>query len=426
MEKRPGSALRRQSHHAQNQAWRWITRRRCTTLLGFLLFGLLQLTPLVLSPALGSSLTFKQASTSPTCADYFHLLKRRLSYDFNPLLKIRHAILRTGIADNISEGTPLAGRFGGARRVFTKKDPATPWERYFETPGFNDVLVNPDSILRIIGTSHAKKFGFELSPNKVVMPDAKELRNAIQSFNRQFPEGDPRRLHINFYETDNKPLSGDEYRRRFLDGGELPMAKSGRLHFHDFTAHVGATFAPKEIVDETRRRIQVFAGFDDYLKSQDPSLRRLVSDLYKKRTDNLIDTHSNRGQNNLVETSSGIRDFQLPMHAISDNMYAIRARDNVANALTEILNYIQLSPSQAQALSRHVESYMAEQLAKDPSLGELPFGLTSSSRARTESINSVPISLESEEVRRLVTEHTRRLLQERISQLQSDLRSWSP
>jgi hypothetical protein len=390
---------------------------------GALLFGAALLAFAFAEPVFAKTST---SSTSPTCSDYFHLLKRRLSYDFNPLLKIRHAILRTGIADNIKEETPLSGQFNGTRRVFTKKDPNAPWERYFETPGFNDVLVNPDSILHIVGSVNARKFGFELSANKVVMPDAIEIQNAIASFNRQFPEGDSRRLPITFYETGNKPLMGDEYRRRFLESGELPMAKSGRLHFHDFTAHVGAAFMPKEIVDETRRRIQVFSGFSDYLKRNDPGLHRLVSDLYQKRTDNLIDTHSNRGQNTLVEAAEGSREFNLPMHALSDNMYAIRARDDVAHALIEILDYIEISPSQAASLSRHVETYMADQVAKNPSLGELPFGLVSPNQKRPEKRHSVSINLDSDEVRKKVAEHIQQLAHRRLRQLQSDLQSWSP
>lgn len=379
-----------------------------------------------LSVTLSTQPAFGKNPTAPTCGDYFHLLKRRLSYDFNPLLKLRHAVLRTGVADNLVEGEKLSGRFGGARRVFTKKDPNQPWERYFDTPGFNDVLVNPDSILYILGSQNAKKLGFELTPNKVVLPDATELRGAISNFNKRFPEGDARRLPINFFETGNMPLTGADYRKRFLEGGELPMAQSGRLHFHDFTAHIGAVFMPKEIVDETRRRIRIFSEFDSFLKNKDPGLRRLVSDLYQKRTDNLIDTHSNRAQNNLVEITGKQRTLYLEMHTLSDNVYAVRPRDDIANALIEIVHYVRLRPEQSEALARHVQAYMAEQVAKDPTLADLPFGLVTTNPTASYDASGVPLTIDTEATLELVRSRSHQMMTDRLRQLQSTFGDWNP
>ena len=415
MEKGRTPAFRRSPFQA-SRASTW----RPSTALFSVLFGAFLFATLFVQPAFGKN------PTAPTCGDYYHLLKRRLTYDFNPLLKLRHAILRTGVADNIVEGEKLQGRFGGTRRVFTKKDPNQPWERYFDTPGFNDVLVNPDSILYILGSENAKKFGFELTPNKVVLPDASELRGAILNFNKQFPDGDARRLPINFFETSNLPLTGADYRKRFLQGGELPMAQSGRLHFHDFTAHIGAVFMPKEIVDETRRRIRIFSEFDNYLKSKDPGLRRLVSDLYQKRTDNLIDTHSNRAQNNLVEVTDKHQTLHLEMQKLSDHSYAIRPRDDIADALMEIVHYVRLRPEQNQALARHVQAYMTEQVAKDPTLADLPFGVVSTNATTAHDASGVPITVDTDATLELVRARSHQLMMDRLRELQTTFRDWTP
>lgn len=327
-------------------------------------------------------------------------------------MKLRHAILRTGVADNILEGPKLPGKFGGSRRVYSKKDPNQPWERYFNTPGFNDILVNPDAIIHILGSENARKLGFELSQNQVILPDVDELRGAINNFNQQFPVGDARRLQGSFFATDNKPLSGTEYRNRFLGNGELPMARSGRLHFHDFTAHIGFVFLPKEVLDETKRRIRAFSEFDAYLKKQDPALSRLLSDLYQKRVDNLIDTHSNQGQNNLIEIASGERHFNLEMHQLSDDMNAISAKDDVSEALLEVLNYAQLRPNQADTLRRHVQSFMAEQMKRDPDITKPPFAAVANTRYQGDA-------------HKLVRERTRELLQERLFELRATFRQWN-
>lgn len=350
-------------------------------------------------------------SAISTCGEYFHVLKRKLRYDYNPILKLRHALLRTGIADNVVEGTPLAGKFGGTRRVFSKKDPNQPWERYFDTPGFNDVLVNPDSLIHILGSENARKLGFELTPTSAIIPDVAELRASIKAFNRQFPEGDPRRLAVNFYETGNKPLTGEQYRNGFLLQSELPMAKSGRLHFHDFTAHAGAAFMPNEIVEETKLRVRLFSEFDAYLKKMDPGIHRLVSDLYQKRIDNIIDVHSNRGQNNLVERAGGERGLNLQMHHLSDT-YSARASDDVREALLEILHYVKLRPEKAATLHRHVQNYMREQIALNPEISELPFDLKAENLGASEW----------DQVRARSAE----LMSERLNQLRKSFRDWNP
>ncbi|MDZ4083930.1 MAG: hypothetical protein U1E10_13385 [Bdellovibrionales bacterium] len=357
--------------------------------------------------------TFALAKSSAvaTCGEYFHVLKRKLRYDYNPLLKLRHAFLRTGVADNVAEGPALPGKFGGTRRVFNKKDPNQPWEKYFNTPGFNDVLVNPDSLIHILGSENAKKLGFELTPTSAIVPDVAEFRASIIAFNRQFPEGDPRRLAANFYETGNKPLTGEQYRDGFLRQSELPMAKSGRLHFHDFTAHAGAAFMPKEIIDETKLRVRLFSEFDKYLQKIDPGLRRLVSDLYQKRIDNIIDVHSNRGQNNLVERAGGERGLNLQMHHLS-NTYSTRASDDVREALLEILHYVKLRPEKAAALHRYVQNYMKEQIALNPGISELPFGLKAENLGTSEWDQ--------------VQERSAELMSERLNQLRTSFRDWNP
>jgi len=356
-------------------------------------------------------LAHAKSSAVATCGEYFHVLKRKLRYDYNPLLKLRHAVLRTGIADNVAEGPVLPGKFGGTRRVFNKKDPNQPWEKYFDTPGFNDVLVNPDSLIHILGSENAKKLGFELTPTSAIVPDVTELRASIIAFNRQFPEGDPRRLAANFYETRNMPLTGEQYRDGFLRRSELPMAKSGRLHFHDFTAHAGAAFMPKEILDETKLRVRLFSEFDKYLQKTDPGLRRLVSDLYQKRIDNIIDVHSNRGQNNLVERAGGEQGLTLQMHHLS-NTYSTRASDDVREALLEILHYVNLRPEKAAALQTHVQNYMKVQIALNPEISELPFDL------KTENLGTSEWNQ--------VQARSAELMSERLKQLRANFRDWNP
>lgn len=351
--------------------------------------------------------------THVSCIDYFHYLKRRLKFDWNPALKLRHAILRTGVADNIIEEAKLPGKFGGSRRVFAKKDPNQPWERYFDTPGFNDVLVNPDAIIHILGSENARKLGFQLSPNQVILPDVDELRGAINNFNQQFPPGDSRRLQGSFFATDNKPLSGAEYRNRFLDNGELPMARSGRLHFHDFSAHIGFIFMPKEILDETKLRIRTFWEFDQYLKKQDPALSRLVSDMYQNRVDNLIDTHSNQGQNNLIELADGGFHFYLEMHQLSNNLYAMSAKDDVSGALLEILHHVKLRPQQVDALKDHVQRFMADRIKQDPEIARIPFGVTTS-------------GLVDKDAREVIRARTRELLRQRVHELRTTFQNWNP
>lgn len=353
------------------------------------------------------------------CADSYRLLSRKLRQDSNPIVKLQHSVLRTGIADNIKEGSPLAGRFGGSRRVYTKKDPKKPWERVFEVQGFNDILLEPDFVVHVLGAEAAQKLGFELTASRVVIPDAIELRGAIESFNRQFPVGDSRRLSLSFFETGGTPLSGAEYKRRLLDGGELPMALSGRLHFHDFTAHLAAAFMPKKIVEEFRKRVKLFSDFDEFIKDRDPYLRRLVSDGLERRTDALIDVGTNNGHNAIVEMAKSSKLTRIEMYQMSSDVRNVTAFNDVSKALSDVVKTGDLSPMQMEAYERLVKDYMAKKLAQDSSLGEPPFGIKLQSSKETSGGTR-------REDHAQVSEQVSEMIRERLAELRKSFQEWNP
>ena len=151
-----------------------------------------------------------------------------------------------------------------------------------------------------------------------------------------------------------------------------------------------------------------------------------MSDLYQKRTDNLIDTHSNRAQNNLVEVTDKHQTLHLEMQKLSDHSYAIRPRDDIADALMEIVHYVRLRPEQNQALARHVQAYMTEQVAKDPTLADLPFGVVSTNATTAHDASGVPITVDTDATLELVRARSHQLMMDRLRELQTTFRDWTP
>lgn len=335
--------------------------------------------------------------------------------------KIHRAVAKTGRLDSIRVAGRVKGVFGFDRHVVELK-PGRKWGDLSQyPPHYNDIVLDPREIVSALGPENAKKLGYEIVGDKLIIPGPEELNAAFTAFNRSLPKGDKRRILLSFYSTNDEVTSGAKYINAYSGELKLPMAREGHLLLHDTSAHAGAAFIPPEIFADSQRKIGASMGFLESLRMNQPALAKSAAKAID-RTERIfvgaIDAGSNDLQNTIFKLlGAGDHGFDRGAGRLTkpfDDVGIVTTEDFVREIAQNISET--LSPKRKLVLQAEVESYLIKLRALDSTSTNLPYGLDREEILReTKGRNSSPswaiYNAIVEKEKQLITEHSRNLRQ---------------
>jgi hypothetical protein len=184
----------------------------------------------------------------------------------------------------------LPGLHGGKRYVIETKGAWHDFVKDFTEEG-GDLIQDLRLYAAVLGKEAARFFGYEiLDNNRVVIPSALEVTNAIKKFNESLPDNDPRHIAVGTYPTAEGFVAAETYRYEFLKNSRIPISLKKRHFFHDISGHaLQGFFIPNEITDTLRARLIVLQKFANRIRARALS----DSEAIEKHIGTLIDRYSN-------------------------------------------------------------------------------------------------------------------------------------
>lgn len=294
---------------------------------------------------------------------------------------VRRAAARKGLMDSVQVTGTVTGRFGHLQHVVELR-PGQTWGDISRYPvRYADIVLDPRVIVEALGADNAKKLGFELIGEKLIIPGPDELNAAIKAFNATLPSNDHHKILLSFYSTDDIVSTGRGYIEKFSRDLQLPLARRGHLLLHDSSAHAGSMFVPPEILAESRKRIGAAMGLIDWIRAHDRSLAKASKKGFA-RIESIFTGAIDAGTNDLQ--LSIFREMKVVDRGLSrggggrlvrpfDDVSLVTTEDQV-RATAEVLGD-KLSKTDKANLATHLEDFLRQLRANDPSVSELPYGL---------------------------------------------------
>jgi hypothetical protein len=162
----------------------------------------------------------------------------------------------------------MPGRHGGRRLIVKRQGSWWDYRKDFN-PGGGDLTQDLRFFPIMLGRE-AEFFGYRwLTDEHVMIPDIAELNGAIDAFNRGLAAGDPRRLLVKFYPTEDSFIPLEDYVRNFVYKSSIPISRNGRQFLHDMSSHaIEDFFLPQDYVRFAQARGKLWFDFTESLGSK--------------------------------------------------------------------------------------------------------------------------------------------------------------
>lgn len=158
------------------------------------------------------------------------------------------------------------GTHGGHRIVVKRTGSWFDFEKEIGDRG--DLVIDLRFFPHVLGEEVARFFGYEiLNDRHIVIPDVDELNGAIAKFNSSLPEGDSRRILLQYYPIPGVHNSVNEYINMFNNNLAIPISQEGKSFFHDMSVHsLQGFFVDNDIVVAVHQRVSITLRVVEHLK----------------------------------------------------------------------------------------------------------------------------------------------------------------